>query len=97
MARCSISERESSARPLASRSAHQRLVESRSCSLAALKRRRAALVAIPNAIGARKLLDIEDALSWAVIELLRREREADGRIIGASTTSSMFRLLHVLH
>ena len=53
------------------------------------------MVAASNDVGAKKLLDIEDALSWAVIELLRREREADGRIVSASTMSPMFRLLLV--
>jgi hypothetical protein len=50
---------------------------------------------VANGIGAKKLFDIEDALSWAVIELLRREREADGRITTAEMMSPMFRLLLV--
>ncbi len=53
------------------------------------------MVALANGIGAKKLYDIEDALGWAVIELLRHEREANGRFVGASTMSPMFRLLLV--
>jgi hypothetical protein len=53
------------------------------------------LVALANGVGAKKPYDIEDALCWAVIELLRHEREADGRFAGVSTMSPMIRLLLV--